>query len=149
MRYDIATCSFQEFTPDMGIPVPISVGLPNEYKGKQVTTICKGLRPFGVFNVYEQEFEYGVHYQDRMEKQAAHISADLKRIQNENNGQALVLMCWCNLHKKTNWCHRRMAAAWIEERTGLTVPELGRVQPTNLYPSWMEDKQPPEQAPLF
>jgi len=25
----------------------------------------------------------------------------------------------------TNWCHRRLAAAYLQERLGVTVPELG------------------------
>ena len=115
----------------MGVPVPISVGVPNEYKRFDS---CDGLKPFGIFGVYKAESAYGVHYFDRMDAKSADISSDLKSISISNDGQPLVLLCWCNLVKSVDWCHRRMAAAWLEEHTGLTVPELGSVTSKNLYP---------------
>jgi len=116
----------------MGVAVPISVGVPNHFKRHGS---CSGLRPFGIFGVYKAETAYGVHYYDRMDAKAGDIAADLKGMSVSNDGEPLVLLCWCNLRSPGDWCHRRMAAAWLESHTGLTVPELGAVTPRNLYPT--------------
>lgn len=49
------------------------------------------------------------------------ILAALERISRENGGRPLVLLCW---EKPGEPCHRRLAAAWLEERTGQEVAEL-------------------------
>jgi hypothetical protein len=40
------------------------------------------------------------------------------------DGKGLVLLCFEDLTKPGEWCHRRMFATWFEERTGQAVPEL-------------------------
>lgn len=39
----------------------------------------------------------------------------------------LVLLCYENVHRG-EVCHRRMAAEWIEQRSGLVVPEVEPAQ---------------------
>jgi hypothetical protein len=128
---DLATCSYREFRPSMGVPVPISVGVPNEYKR---FAACSGLKPFGIFGVHKAESAYTAHYFDRMDAKAPDIAAELKQVSNDNGGQTLVLLCWCNLSSSVDWCHRRIAAAWLELHSGLVVAEFGAVTSKNLYP---------------
>lgn len=35
-----------------------------------------------------------------------------------------VLLCWEDLTKKEEWCHRRMIAEWFQEVLGIHVPEF-------------------------
>lgn len=44
-------------------------------------------------------------------------------------GQTLVLMCFDDLSKPGAWCHRTMFAEWYYEKTGVSVPELGKTSP--------------------
>ena len=34
-----------------------------------------------------------------------------------------VLLCWEDLSKPNEWCHRRMIAEWLEQELGISVPE--------------------------
>ncbi|HMB31329.1 MAG TPA: hypothetical protein VKN82_05860 [Desulfohalobiaceae bacterium] len=38
-----------------------------------------------------------------------------------NFGAELTLICW---EKPGNFCHRRLVATWLEENTGLFIPEI-------------------------
>ena len=37
----------------------------------------------------------------------------------------VLLLCWEDLSRPGTWCHRRMLADWLTERTGLVIPEQG------------------------
>jgi len=39
-------------------------------------------------------------------------------------GHEPVLLCHEHLRKPGEWCHRRMAAEWFEEKLGVKVPEM-------------------------
>jgi uncharacterized protein (DUF488 family) len=51
------------------------------------------------------------------------ILGDLKRI--AGDGRA-VLLCWERLDKPDEWCHRRILADWLRERTGIEIREMQR-----------------------
>lgn len=46
------------------------------------------------------------------------VLADLERIAGNH---ACVLLCW---EKPGEFCHRRVLASWIQEQTGILIPEL-------------------------
>lgn len=35
-----------------------------------------------------------------------------------------VLLCWEDLTKPSEWCHRRMVAEWLEQELGISIPEF-------------------------
>lgn len=35
-----------------------------------------------------------------------------------------VLLCWEDLTRPEQWCHRRLVAEWLEEELGIAVPEF-------------------------
>ena len=41
------------------------------------------------------------------------------------DGEEPILLCWETLIKQGEWCHRRMAAAWLEQHLGHEVLEYG------------------------
>ena len=40
-------------------------------------------------------------------------------------GNEPVLLCWEALTTPEDWCHRRMAAEWFEDKLGIEVAEIG------------------------
>ena len=70
----------------------------------------------------ETEEGFGASYARQLEELGA--PAILERLERIAGGKTLVLLCWEWLADPNEWCHRRMLAAWIEQRTGLMVPEL-------------------------
>jgi hypothetical protein len=52
------------------------------------------------------------------------IEMQLRLISEKFDGRPLVLLCWEDLSKPGEWCHRRMFAKWYEQRTGNVVAEL-------------------------
>jgi hypothetical protein len=120
----------------MGVPVPTSLGIPAQYKGHRA---AEHLKPKGVFGVEKQMNTFWIRYAERLDAKAAQIAEELKLIHVRNNDQPLVLLCWCDLGDRNGWCHRRMAASWLEEHTKVSVPELGTCLPVNLYPNSTSD----------
>lgn len=45
-------------------------------------------------------------------------------------GNNITLLCY---EKPSKFCHRRLAAKWIESELGLVVPELGYAEPRKLF----------------
>jgi hypothetical protein len=105
----------------MGLGVRSTVGAP-KFGGFE---FAKGLTPFGVFGKYHTEFEYRVAYIDRLEKLKSQIKKELDNLSETYYPHRLVLLCYCDLNKRGSWCHRRMAAEWLEDAFGCEVPELG------------------------
>ena len=48
------------------------------------------------------------------------------------NGHEPVLMCWEDISEPGAWCHRRMVAEWLKEKTGEDVHELSMPLSENL-----------------
>lgn len=46
---------------------------------------------------------------------------DLRRV---SGGKAAILLCWEDLSKPGQWCHRMTLASWLRDRLGVDVPEL-------------------------
>lgn len=47
-----------------------------------------------------------------------------KHFEEISNGKALVFLCFEDLTKDGEWCHRRMFAEWWQRKTGMKVEEL-------------------------
>lgn len=116
----IGTARYQKFEQWMGVPIATSTGKP-----KWMPQIEKidALTPYGIFGQYDTEFSFRVAYLKRLDSKEAEIKAALQALSRKYPGQRLVLLCWDDLTKPDGWCHRTMAAEWLEAR-GLVVPEL-------------------------
>lgn len=129
----IATCSYKEFLPSMGVPTQASLGKPRWWK--------KGTLPEDAFvweitprrdylqasdAVYTQRYlaqldGYGV---ERIEARFAEITALI-------GAEPLVLLCFEDLRAKgMDSCHRTLFAKWWLEKTGRQIPELGKTPPS-------------------
>ncbi len=128
---DLATCNYRSMTPELGVPISTSVGKPrgwhgNKEKGIPTKPYLNSIAPWGVFNHRPAycEGEFRRLYAERLEAKADEIDAGIERYSLEYPGQRLVLLCWCTVTHLDDYCHRRMAARWLEARYGIEVPEL-------------------------
>jgi len=69
---------------------------------------------------------------------------DAKQVAKELGPDA-ILLCWESFNVR---CHRRLVAAWLEEKFGIVVPELGHDRtesvPFSEQPSKWDNKSNPE-----
>lgn len=115
----LATHRYSTFKPWMGVPICITTGAPRWMPGLDYVT---GLKPIGLRDVVTDE-EFTQLYLERLDRLEAAIHADLLRLSAKYPGQRLVLLCYEDLVKGSEMCHRTVAAEWLTRR-GLVVPEL-------------------------
>jgi hypothetical protein len=105
------------------VPVGISRGTPRfpvPYRYRLARVLAPSRKTFALRDDAAFEKSYLVDLEgigvDR-------IGAVLGKIGDEEGGEALALLCFEDVHAG-QVCHRRMFAAWWEQRTGQEVPEL-------------------------
>lgn len=118
---NLATCSFSKYRPHMGVPVSTAVRPPRNWPYDPKSP---SLTPYGIFGKYHDYATYRVHYDDRLRAKQHIIDAELRDLADAYAGQTLVLLCFCDVTKHNGWCHRRMAADWLQSRYTFPVPEL-------------------------
>ncbi|MFI1563901.1 hypothetical protein ACH4ZX_12715 [Streptomyces sp. NPDC020490] len=127
--FELFTHRYQGFESSMGVPVRITLGAPRwtlpyslEY---QVREAAPSREYFGAARaVYEPAYlgqldRHGVGFFASRFQEIAVAAGDPR----------LVLLCFEDLSKSGQWCHRRMFAEWWQERTGAKVRELGPLGP--------------------
>lgn len=126
----LATCTYQEFTPDMGTPVRSTAGFPRfpltyQLGGHaRLITPTRDLLKINVQDAYEWGYRrlLNGHGFQRIEQELTAIAGA------NDLGSPLVLLCFDRLDRLTppdDWCHRLHFAKWWTEQTGDEVPELG------------------------
>ncbi|WP_406178036.1 hypothetical protein [Streptomyces canus] len=124
---DLATCTYQEFTPNMGAPIRSTAGNPRWPLGYQLAGHAKLITPTRELlaaNLAEDAYEFS--YRRLLNSYGIdRIYAELAGLYALNGGARLVLLCFDKLDKPGNWCHRTMWARWYLEQTGEEIPELG------------------------
>lgn len=124
--YLIATCSYTDFRPEMGLPVQTSTGNARFFKHGPLAKLPEAA-PFGIFGNAEymgKPEAFKAAYLRRLDDHAEIITAKL-RIIAEEFSLPPVLLCFENLSDPTKSCHRTWLAEWLETHSGLVVPELG------------------------
>ncbi|KQW13720.1 hypothetical protein [Streptomyces sp. Root369] len=129
----IATCTFQEFQPEMGTPVRTTAGgvrFPLSYKlggHARLVTPAWGLVQQARKGMAADAYEF--HYRRQLNEAGVDaIRAELLAIAGANDlDSPVVLLCFDKLAVPGNWCHRSQFARFWNELTGEEVPELGAV----------------------
>jgi uncharacterized protein (UPF0248 family) len=104
-------------------PVGISVGEPKFPLGYELAGTCPILAPARWMLSMDRE-RYEAIYRARLEEAGVErIVAELAALKRPGDA-GVVLLCYEDLEKPGEWCHRRMLACWLEEQTGIEVPEL-------------------------
>lgn len=105
------------------VKVGISRGVPRwtlRYKYRMLRPLAPSREAFALHERVEFERVYRAGLE---EIGAQTILAKLERISAEGGSRPLVLLCYEDVLGGA-WCHRQIAAEWIQERLGIEVPEL-------------------------
>jgi len=117
---DLATCSYAEYRPEMGVPVRISLGRP---RGWSTLAFVTEITPRGWY-LRKPEDEYLVAYDAQLSRYGPEsIVARFDAIAAQF-GEPLVLLCFENL-ATGSWCHRTLFRRFWLGETGHDIPELG------------------------
>lgn len=104
--------------------VRISLGTPKWPLGYVIESHIPMLMPAGIFGKYDSDPDaFRVAYYQILEK------AGVNKIRNalaryEIYGKDVVLLCYEDIRKPGNYCHRTMFADWWKIKTGQEIPEL-------------------------
>jgi hypothetical protein len=106
------------------VPVGIVVSPPRWPLRFEPAGNLTPLAPVGLREIEDRdEFERG--YVERLERFGVERTRTILRgFADAYEAPGCVLLCFENLDKPGEWCHRRMFAAWWEAQTGQAVPEL-------------------------
>ncbi|MDL2205330.1 hypothetical protein LJC33_00280 [Eubacteriales bacterium OttesenSCG-928-N13] len=103
--------------------VRVSLGTPKWPLGYQVVGEVKYLMPFGLLGANVRKDNFERLYRQRLDAYGPEkIAAVLSRF--ENLGKPVVLLCYEDVRKPDDWCHRTVFAQWWFEQTGEIVDEL-------------------------
>lgn len=106
------------------IPVRISVGAPRFALAFPLAESCPLLFPrremlkLG-YHEYRRRFRHNLH-----KTGVRRIREQLEAISQRHGGKGIVLLCFEDVAKPGEWCHRTLFAEWWEQQTGIAVPEL-------------------------
>ena len=114
--------------PEKHTPLRISAGNPRyplPYAIRDKAAILAP--PYRILKIADQE-EYRRLYFEQLDKYGVQkIYSVLKSL--AEPGKEIVLLCFEDICKPGQWCHRRMFAEWWEAKTGKAVEELEEAQP--------------------
>lgn len=104
--------------------VRISVGSPRWNVGYNISGAISELMPKGIFGKFDNDpAGFEVEYRKRLE--CVGVEYIRKLISSyELLGRDVVLLCYEDVRKPTDWCHRTIFAKWWQEKTGEIIPEL-------------------------
>lgn len=105
-------------------PVRTTVGNPRFALGYELAGACGMIAPYGLLKVTDRE-EFTRRYRERLERSGwRKIGNALTAIAREQGAPGVVLLCFEDVTKPGEWCHRRIFAEWWQEQTGQVVLEL-------------------------
>ncbi|MFI0827254.1 hypothetical protein ACH4Q7_22675 [Streptomyces roseolus] len=124
----IATCTYQEFAPEMGTPIRTTAGGVRFPLGYQIGGHARLITPpweLVKANLAADAYEF--HYRRQLNEAGPDlIRQELIAIAGAwDLDVPAVLLCFDRLDHPGQWCHRTMFARWWTEVTNEDVPELG------------------------
>ena len=114
------TASWFAKLPIGAVPVGVSRGVP---RGKSGYQRMRELEPGPWFNSVAPE-----QYLTRYRKILDGLDPGIIRDQLLGYGDVPVMLCWeaaHDCHVGSKWCHRHLAAQWLEDQLGIEVREVG------------------------
>ncbi len=117
----VSRYSNKKITNDLYVPLRISIGAPRWRLGYKIVGAVKELMPFGLLDLERAEYEE--RYRAQLEKIG--VGAISKRLESLRDGDKnVVLLCYEDIRKPGEWCHRTLFSLWWKEKTGEGVGEL-------------------------
>jgi hypothetical protein len=125
MTVQLATGRYATFDPSMGVPVGITVGKPKFPLRYRIAAVIPELAPHGDLFAINDRDEFTRRYRARLDQVGIQaLMARFEQIASSAEDDRLVLLCFEDLTRPGEWCHRRIAAEWLEEHAGIDVPEV-------------------------
>lgn len=138
----------KELRKDGYYPVGISIGKPRFKTGYEIREQCYALAPKG----YMLKMDYEPYRQEYFKK-LEDIGADkiigiVQRMDEraQEEGKTLVILCYEDLRKPGQWCHRTLFAEWWKNKTGEVIEELEDAEPIKVAKMNPQHKTNEEQA---
>lgn len=112
-------------------PVGISVGKPRFPTGYEIREQCYALAPKGFMLKMEFEPYKEAYFQKLEDIGADKIIGIVQRLEARaaEEGKDLVLLCFEDIRKPDQWCHRTLFAEWWKAHTGEVIEELEESEP--------------------
>jgi hypothetical protein len=106
-----------------GAKVRVTVGFPRFRLRYKLDAAIRELAPFGLTKLTGIQFERA--YRQHLDQLGVdHVLELLEATRSLTPSRKSVILCFEPIGRP---CHRRQLAAWLEERAGLVVPELGSI----------------------
>ncbi|MET7816069.1 hypothetical protein ABZT26_35180 [Streptomyces sp. NPDC005395] len=152
MPVRLATCSYPEFRPEMGIPVRATLGAPRFSLGYVLGGVMPDATPERWFMGQPYE-DFRRRMRHKLHKLTIHRFMERAQAIGDAHGKpdaTIVLLCFENGRNKKGWCHRALVAEWLEEQ-GVPCPEVGTLSPDDetilrQQAGGGEDEPPPFEA---
>lgn len=122
----ISRYSNKELQSDKYYPVGISIGKPRWPLGYQLRDQCLELAPKG-YMLKMDIVSFTAIYEERLENiGVSNIARILSGYEDKakKEGKEVVLLCYEDVRKEGEWCHRTIFAEWWRKKTGETIREL-------------------------
>lgn len=108
------------------IPVQASLGGPRWKLPYELTIATREVAPSReVLNLRDDQDAYHVAYIRQLERIGVdNFEEKFRSIRKILGNRGIVLLCFEDLRKPGEWCHRRMFADWWLTKTGELIPEM-------------------------
>lgn len=122
MTSRLFTSSYRAWRPELGVPVRTSLGAPRWMQAPLVE--WRSVYPWGLLTRPRLEpEEFTRRYRHRLHQRTPRILAELQELR---EGYGDVVLC---CHEPAGaFCHRRVLAAWLEEKLGEPVEEVSEAE---------------------
>ena len=125
--------------------VRISIGEPKFALGYYVTGEISDLMPFGLLNKYQTYPPFAEAYKRRLSAVGVdRIRRQLDSYERFNSKSHVVLLCFEDIRKPGEWCHRTAFAEWWYESTGVRIIELDDSSVPKVKQGKVSSEQPSE-----
>ena len=122
MTIQLLTGRYPTHKAKHGVAVATSIGKPRWPLPYDLDHEVRDLMPWGLFGEDLPWPEFEAAYRARLDRIGVdRLQRQFNAITDEHPGRAVVLLCW---EKPGEACHRRVFAAWWQDRTGQDVPEV-------------------------
>ena len=124
---------------------PVSIGKPRFKTGYEIREQCYALAPKGYMLKMEYEPYREAYFKKLEEIGADKIIGIVQRMDEraQEEGKTLVLLCYEDLRKPDQWCHRTLFAEWWQKMTGEVINEL---EEADVKPQKVETASAPQQS---
>lgn len=135
-------------------PVGISIGKPRFPTGYEIREQCYALAPKGFMLKMEFEPYKEAYFQKLEDIGVDKVIGIVQRLEARaaDEGKDLVLLCFEDIRKPDQWCHRTLFAEWWLAHTGEVIEELEEAEPSKEKKPKTEAESPEakmEQTSLF